>query len=254
MAGGDFPGFEVGDDTIIWRYLSAKRFADLLAGQLYLAAASQFDDQFEGAITEAEDAERQQMAREAFPNDPAAQKRELGTLSEAFEDLRRMTKVNCWHGQQHENAAMWDRYQPSTGFGVAVASTVGALKRSMREFRLRPNYGAEQIYVGAVRYIDYAAEEMTDRSMLGVFLYKRIEYRDEREVRVLLSLRMAVEFGVEIPDHGVVVSIDTRELIDEVRVCPAATSADVEAAIAATRRANLDCPVSRSTLGSRPMY
>jgi hypothetical protein len=254
MPGVDYPGFEVDNDTVIWRYMPAARFGDLLAGHLYFAAARQFDDQFEGAITEAENARREQIAARTFPDDTRAQRFQLQELSRAFADLRRMTKMSCWHARRHENVAMWERYRPATGCGVAIASTVGSLKRSLHEFRLKPSYGSERIVVGGVRYIDYANEEMTDGSMLGIFLHKRIEYQDEQEVRALLSLRMASEYGVEIPDDGVTVSVDAGELIDEVRVCPDATRTDVEELEMALRQANLDCSVSRSTLGRGPTY
>ncbi len=253
MAGVDYQGFAAGDNTVIWRYVSAARFGDLLAGQLYFAAAHEFDDPFEGAITQAENARRQQEMTRIFPDD-TARRRTLCGLSEAFADLRRMTKISCWHARAHENVAMWERYRPATGCGVAVASTVGALKRSLREFRLQPSYGAELVSIGTVRYIDYATEAMTNSSMLGIFLHKRVEYQDETEVRALLSLRMAVEFGVEIPDDGVTISVDPRELIDEVRVSPNATPAEVEELAEAARTADIDCRVSRSTLCSEPTY
>jgi hypothetical protein len=41
------------------------------------------------------------------------------------------------------------------------------VKRSLREFRLKPSYGEESIRVGQVRYIDYSVDEMTDESTLG---------------------------------------------------------------------------------------
>jgi hypothetical protein len=76
-------------------------YHDLLRGELYSPAAHQFDDRFEGAITNAAIAWRVQDAERTFPDDPV---------------------------------------------------------------------GEEPIVVGAVRYLDYAGEEMKDRSMLAVVL------------------------------------------------------------------------------------
>jgi hypothetical protein len=147
---------------------------------------------------------------------------------------------------------MWERYSST---GVAVASPVGSLKRSLHEFRLKPEYGAEPIYISRVRYLDYyGAEDMIDRTMLGIFLHKGVEYRDENEVRALLSLRKAQEFGVPIPDAGVHVRVDLDELIDEVRLWPAATVDEAAAVSDEIRQAGVDCPVSRSTLGNAPTY
>ncbi len=51
MAGVDYKEFPAGGRTVIWRYMATTRFARLLDGELYFAAARQFDDQYEGAIT-----------------------------------------------------------------------------------------------------------------------------------------------------------------------------------------------------------
>jgi len=254
MTGVDYPGFEAGDETVIWRYMSFERFVDLLSGELYFAAAHQFDDEFEGAITQAAQEQRQMWARELYPDDADMQQSDLDGDSWAFAELRRLTKVSCWHARATENVAMWERYRSNTGAGVAVASTVGALKRSLQEFRLKPTYGEERIMVGRVHYIDYAHDHMTDSSMLGIFLYKRIEYEDEREVRALLSLRMAEEFAVPVPDDGAIVSVDPVELIHQVRAFPKASSDNVAMITEATRCAGLACPVRRSKLDDRPVY
>src|SRR4051794_21617697 len=128
MAAADFPGFEVSNDTVIWRYLALTRYRELLSGRLYFAAAQQFGDHFEGAITAAQHAWRRREAARTFPDDVAMQERDLDGLTDAFADLRRMTKISCWHARATENIAMWERYLQGSP-GVAVASTVGALKR-----------------------------------------------------------------------------------------------------------------------------
>jgi hypothetical protein len=252
MAGVDYKGFEAGDQTRIWRYMPVDRYAELLAGQLYFPAATQFDDRFEGAITEAQIARRRELSVSLA--DDVALERELQGTSEAFADLRRLTKISCWHARPHENVAMWERYRPADGLAVAVTSSVGALKASLRPFRLREDYGEEAIRVGAARYIDYAHEDMADRSMEGVFLHKRVEYADEREVRALLSLRMPAEFGVPIPDKGAVVGVRPGTLIHEVRVDARAASAEVSGVVDLTRAAGVAASVTRSTLGADPVY
>lgn len=253
MAGVDQAGFEAGDDTIIWRYTSVAWFESLLVEGLYFAAAQQFDDQFEGSITDAAQALRERCWPSLGPSDRVGQEWLEQQVSEAFGDLRRMTKISCWHALHHENAAMWDRYLGQNA-GVAIRSTVGSLKRALRDFRLRPEYGAEPIVVAKVRYIDYATEEMTDDSMLGIFLHKRLEFCYEREVRALLSLRVAVEFGISIPNGGLVVAVDHAELIDEVRLWRAAADEDIAMVRALVHRAGVSCPVGRSTLARAPRY
>jgi hypothetical protein len=254
MAAIDCACFEAAETTVIWRYMSAARLRDLLGGGLFFAAASQFDDQFEGAVTQAEQVVRRQTATRMFPDDEPAQAEMLSGLSDAFEDLRRMTKISCWHARPEENIAMWERYRPTSGEALAIRSTVGALKQSLRDFRLKPHYGSETIRVGAVRYIDYATDTMSDGSMLGIFLHKRLEYSDEHEIRALLSLRMAAEFGVQIPDGGVSVPIDPQIMIDEIRTSPYAKAGETKQVANALDAAKVTCPVARSTLAVEPVY
>jgi len=255
VAGIDYRGFEAGDSTPIWRYMTIGRLESLLAEGLYFASATQFDDAFEGAVTEAEITRREQDADRFLPDDPATRRLWLNDLSQAFEDLRRMTKLSCWHASTgFENVAMWDRYLTPFEYGVAVVSTVGSLKAALQEFRLEPQYGEEPIVVGKVRYIDYAAESMEDTSTTAVFMHKRIEYSDEREVRAILSLRMASEFGVPIPDEGVFVGVDLSLLIHEIRLWPKAQDTDESAVQQLIGDAGVSCEVRRSSLSSRPTY
>jgi hypothetical protein len=254
VPGYDLDGFEAADDTVIWRYMTLPRFESLLTEGLFFAAASQFEDPFEGAITDAAIAERTRQVRTLIPDDDDEQQSVLRQLSKAFADLRRMTKLSCWHALRHENVAMWERYALPGQVGVAVQSTVGSLKRALRSYRLEPTYGEERIVVGAVRYVDYAREEMADPSMLGIFLHKRIEYSDERELRAVLSLRIAVEFGVPIPDDGVLVPVDNNELVHEVRVSPSSSSADLSRLEAVARQAGVNAVVRSSSLARPPTY
>jgi hypothetical protein len=102
MVGVDYGDFEAADDLVVWRYMSVDRLRDLLAGHLYFAAARQFEDPFEGAITAAEQGRRLQAARRVFPGDESMPALSAQEASRAFEDLRRMTKINCWHAMPHE--------------------------------------------------------------------------------------------------------------------------------------------------------
>jgi hypothetical protein len=95
---------------------------------------------------------------------------------------------------------------------------------------------------------------MADASMLALFMYKRHEYGDEREVRALLSLRMAEEFGVTVPTEGVEVALDVEELIEVVRLSPASGQDDVQSIESLIRSSGMTIPVELSTLTRRPKY
>lgn len=241
------------DDTVIWRYMTVERFADVVSGMLYFASATQFDDAFEGSITEAQFARRHAQHTRFFDGQRDVDVA-LASTSQAFAELRRLTKINCWNASEHENVAMWERYLPKGTCGVAVQSTVESLRSALRPFRLSPRYGEEGIVVRRVRYLDYSKDDFEDRSMEAPFFYKRIEFRDEQEVRAVLSLRVAEEFGVPVPELGVVVGVDPQQLIEEVRVSPACTTADVERIKEMMKAKGVVCPVTPSTLSRRPAY
>ncbi|MDT0264184.1 hypothetical protein [Jatrophihabitans lederbergiae] len=253
MTGRDLPGYAVDDDTVIWRYMSRDRIRGLLGGHLYFAAAHQFDDAFEGAITDGAQRRRVAEAARLFPNDLDDQSHWLRQLSTAFEQLRHLTKINCWHMSRYENVAMWERYTRSSPAAVAVVSTVGALKRSLGEFRLQPTFGTETIYVGEVKYVDYLVE-VGEGFMLEAFFRKRVEYRDEAEVRVALSLRMAEEFGVAVPADGVFVDVDVASLFSRVIASPWATATDVGILRDIVGAAGVPGAVGESALVRRPTY
>ncbi len=92
---------------------------------------------------------------------------------------------------------------------------------------------------------------MLDQHERAVFFHKRAEYRDESEVREILSLRMAAEFNMPIPTDGVLVDIDPNILVGAVRVRPPAALDEVRELVAA---AGLRCPVELSDLDSSPTY
>jgi len=244
MAGIDYRGFEATDDTVIWRYMATPRLIDLLSGALYFAPAEAFNDEFEGAISTPEQVRR--LTTLTSVSQEASQDL-VSAISRSFQDLRRLTKINCWHAATHENIAMWERYRAD----AVIVSTVGRLKRSLREFRLKSTFAEEKIVVGCVHYLDYSVDSMRDRTMLGVFLQKRLEYRDENEIRALLPLRQAEEFGVVVPHAGVKVEVDLRELIAEIRIRKVEHEAEIRAA---AEREGLAGTLRLSTLTNRPTY
>ena len=58
----------------------------------------------------------------------------------------------------------------------------------------------------------------------------------EREFRLAVSVRMAEEFGVQVPEQGVTVEFDFLQLIENIYLGPALPETDAEAIRAAERR------------------
>lgn len=231
---------EMNPNEVLWRYFRADRLASALESRcLHFPSARQFEDQFEGAVA---------VLAHDFPSDPRYP--DFGFGDKAFEELRRLTKISCWHRSDYESAAMWKLYA-AEGKGIAVRTTPRRLEAALRPFRLAPEYSEEEPYWGIVRYRDLHTERLR-ASMEQRFFYKHRAFESEREFRVIISVRMAEEFGVCVPEEGIDVPFKPEELIESVFLGPALAAADRDAIIGAC--AGIDARFSTSTLLGRPRY
>lgn len=229
--------------TVLWRYLDLYKFkAFLTDGSLYFASARQFNDPFEGAITISA-----QARRRASGTDRYLIKRN------PFEELRRITKINCWHMNEGESAAMWSLYLRE-GKGIAVRSTIGRLMDAIKPFRIKPEYGQETIWVGPVKYIDFRADP-GDTSMHGRFFQKRRSFAHENEFRAIINLEQAEIFGGEnIDDTGVLVPVDTRALIEAIYVAPGSPDDLLANTGQMLKGVGLNFPIHRSEMDDEAIY
>lgn len=176
---------------------------------LYFASARQFQDPFEGAIA---------VLPPGTNFDPRfLPLHERG--ERAFEKLRRLTKICCWHRATYESDAMWQLYA-ATWKGVAIRSSPRKLAEAIAPFKLRENYTSETLWSGNVRYVDLLQEGL-NVSMLDRFMYKHRVFSWEQEFRLIISLRLAEEFGVAVPDKGIMVAVDLCQLVDRIYLGPA---------------------------------
>jgi len=140
---------EVSPDEPLWRYLRAQRFVESVQSRtLHFPSARQFDDPFEGAVA---------VLPHDWPIDPRYEELEHG--DKVFEELRRLTKISCWHCADYESDAMWKLYAASRK-GVAVRTTAARLQAALQPFRLAPHYGEEEPFWGRIRYLDLHAERL----------------------------------------------------------------------------------------------
>ena len=130
---------EIGDEVVsgdetLWRYFRPARFLSTLKERrLYFASANEFTDRFEGAVA---------VQMNAPPPDPRYAEMEGG--ERAFFELKRLTKISCWHRAAYESDAMWKHK------GVRFAQRpIGCARRSSR-FGSNLNM-ASKIY-GAARF------------------------------------------------------------------------------------------------------
>ncbi|MGW0327767.1 DUF2971 domain-containing protein [Nocardia sp. NPDC003183] len=227
-------------DGPVWKYLRRDRFISTLkTSTLYFAAATQFHDPFEGAVSV--------QVGEHDVGPPYA------ALEHAFFALKRLTKISCWHRASYESDAMWKLYADEHK-GIAICTTPERMRAAFQPFRLSPDCDVEQLIAAPVEYIDLTEVRMNDTGMLNRFFFKHRAFEWEREFRLAISLRMAEEFGVQVPDGGIHVEFDLEAFVEKI-VLGSTISAD-ERKIVATHveSAGLGDRLQYSTLLGRPRY
>lgn len=226
----------------IWRYFKTERFLEFVnAGLLYFAAARQFQDPFEGAVA---------VLPPGFPVDPRYVGLEGG--EKAFEELRRLTKISCWHRAPYESDAMWQLYAGAWK-GIAVLSTPGRIAAAAGPFRLQPEFAHEDLWAGNVRYVDLLKERLRV-SMLHRFWYKHMAFSWEREFRLAISLRTAEEFGVPVPEEGIKVKFDVPQLVHRIFIGPSLPSPEAQVVREAATAVGLGDRIRTSSMLGTPRY
>ena len=234
---------QIDEDEPLWRYFKIERFIDLLAsGELYFASARQFQDPFEGATAV--------LPQGAYIDPRYPLHEEPG--ERAFEDLRRMMKVCCWHRASYESDAMWQLYAGERK-GVAVKTTPGRLSASASTFRLEPQHQGEDLWGGNVKYVDLLTERLRINA-LGRFWHKHMAFSWEREFRLGISLRFAEEFGVAIPEEGIRVAFNIDQLVDRIFLGPSLEQEEVQLIRQAAERAGVGERVRVSSMLGTPRY
>lgn len=233
---GDIP------EERLWRYLRPERFeAFLRDGTVHFASANQFTDRFEGAVA---------VMPPDFPVDPRYAEPE--GAEHAFRELKRLTKISCWHRAEYESDAMWQLYADERK-GLAICSTPDRMNRAFQPFRLKPEYGHESLWAGKVKYVDLLQVRM-NAGMETRFFYKHRAFEWEREFRLAISVRSAEEYGVPVPENGIYVTVDPKILIEKIMLGPALPGADVERVAKAAQAAGLGDRLVKSSLLGTPRY
>lgn len=231
-----------GGETL-WKYFCFDRFlSTLTASRLYFASANQFTDPFEGAVA---------VQLNVPPPDPRYA--EMETVERAFFQLKRLTKISCWHRAAYESDAMWKLYAGESK-GIAICTTPDRIRAAFKPFRLKPEYGVEDLWGGPVEYVDLTQVRMRGVAMLDRFFFKHRAFEWEREYRLAISVRMAEEFGVQVPENGIFVDVDLSALIERIVLGSTTTEAERATVVQHVAAAGLGDRLELSTLLGQPRY
>jgi hypothetical protein len=170
----------------------------------------------------------------------------------AFEELRRLNKVSCWHRATYESDAMWKLYSEFHK-GVAIRSTPQRIREAAKSYRIRPEYAPEDMFAGNVRYVDLLRERL-NIGMLERFFVKHTAFSWECEFRLVVSLRIAEEFGVDVPESGILVDVDLGALVEEIYLGPSLGVADIERITSAAKQHDLADRIRVSSLLGSPRF
>jgi hypothetical protein len=229
-------------DVPVWRYMDFTKFVSLLENKgLFFPMVAKLQDPFEGSFARGNEVLRPMVYRHV-PNHYGV------TVGELVQRLRDHVAVSCWHINERESAAMWKLYSKSNE-AVCIQSTFRKLYNAVRSVS----------QVGEVRYVDYETSWIPESNPLAPFIYKRLSFEHEREVRAIIPPKDVATLLTgktsQLNEGGHWVPIELTNVIEKILVAP-----DAPAWLAALVRRVTDhyqfnsIPVVPSMLGDVPFY
>lgn len=242
--------------AILHRYLTGERFDWMMRNSaIWLSQLLQFEDSWEGATPRDTEVRILRHLEESRVDASSVNPTTFPSYH-----ARERHYVNCWVEQDHENAAMWDRYAPEPD-GVAIETTYGQL---VGEFD-------DEFWAGRVLYVDYDEFSDDDRNDFNIVMLKRREFSDEREVRIVTrqfvfhqnaDARMAAHrFGTKEwldsmydQPRGLYHTVSVQRIINRVFAHPKATLGRLHELQQQLSHSGLGCDISASSLARKPSY
>ncbi len=252
------PEFTPPSDTNqkVWRYVDFPKFVSmLLSKSLFFCRADRLGDPFEGSISLASVAAREEFYRklketQELPDSAIEYLRKADP--KMMEDIRKIIFVNSWNMSEIESPALWHEYSRDSK-GVAIQSTYQRLTDSFRATELGVN-------VGVIHYVDYETDFIPQKNLLTPVLHKRHAFAHERELRAVIMKapvrpNKTVENEAIESTKGILVAVDLDTLVERVYVSPA--SPDWFADLVRDAAPKLGLPkmeIVRSRLAARPTF
>jgi hypothetical protein len=143
---------------------------------------------------------------------------ELEIFEDSKEPMKELTLVNCWSLGKAESYALWKIYLEGSAAGMAIRTTVSALRRSIEA---GGDPYPENVYIGKVQYTDYLRE--SEISRFSLITTKRVFYSYEEELRLFIlhnpnpDGKSSAPYNVSV---GRYVKVDLDILIDKLFISP----------------------------------
>lgn len=167
-------------ETLIWRYMSLAKFADMVHNRrIFFARPQSFQDRdkFEGGFGTMTEANKDRIAKGGYKDLSYDQCR--AAIERLENDVRKSLEtefyVNCWHVNDHENALMWEAYC-STSESLCIQSRPSLLTPRLPE-------GTLSAKISYVSPDERNREDFWLRDAISRTFCKRSEFQDENELR-----------------------------------------------------------------------
>ena len=233
------------DDALLWRYMDITKFLSLLNFQaLFFARSDKLGDPFEGSFSKVNVSLRPHIYR--FDAIPDAEEH-FSNFYRIMRRFRQFVVVNCWHWNQYESAAMWNRYAKDN-YGLALRTDCKSLSRCLAVNR--------NVKIGKVKYLDYSTTFIQESDPMAPFMCKRKSFAHEAEVRAVIRLG-SLNNAARNPapcDTGILQPVDVESLVKEIVVSPQSPDWFVELVQAIVAKYDFRIPVHRSSLDEDPVW
>ena len=153
-----------------------------------------------------------------------------------------------------EKFAMWNYYS-GLNKGIAIVTTPKRLLKNLEAYRIKPEYEYETIRYGKVTYINYEQDAMISKfGFLTPYLHKRKNYEYEKEFRLIVSMRIASEYGVQTPKEGVNVNLNIEKGINKILLSPNSDENDYNTVQELLDKYDLNLPIEYSQMTKKPKF
>lgn len=237
------------DEDRIWRHMDFTKFVSLLhSSALHFTRVDKLEDPFEGSFPRVNVRLRSKRFKGNMPP------KDIKLLSEFYKQFVKHTFVSCWHLSKYQSAAMWKLYLQSNE-GIAIRSTFGKLKESLKKYK------DHDVYIGKVNYIRYTKDLIPEGSLF-LYFHKRMSFEHEKELRAVIQAfsydkEGDIDWSKSPHGSGLNVSVNLNILIERIVLAPFCPSWQMEVVKSVLNKYDLKKPVSRSLLyvkGDRIVY
>lgn len=219
--------------TKLWRYMDLTKFLDLILNQtIYLRRIDEFEDPYEGFISEAyenELAKRYKSIQEDYLIENSIRDSLHSQHLQALKLMPKYAYASCWYLGDIESAAMWKLYG-GTKNCVAICTTIYDLQVAFDE---SDDDDLGIMHLRPVRYVGESSPVDT-QSYLRPMFEKRSSFLHENEFRALYLLRQGY-VNLQTPnshnlprvdevknEKGKKFEIDVHKLIKQIVISPTA--------------------------------